>query len=216
MDLFFESVFLKERAKDFRRIAGKTKGEVTVEDLQSEAWIIAYNIGIKRGELIDFTDPIDQETILGKLYVNHVLRADKQLKFAARIGREYEGDDGSTSIWGDQLAASETSDPLALIILREEKDRDERAILSTYSQFAAYVIVLYNFNDDRLELCAFLLITPPTLRKRMQFAEDTVRVQPSLFDCIERIDECFMPQCGRQYVVKTEHQHSTDQLAWVF
>jgi prephenate dehydrogenase len=60
---FFEE-FLKKMASSFRRIAKATKHEVTEEDLKNDAWVIAHDIGARRGQAINFADSADQDLVI--------------------------------------------------------------------------------------------------------------------------------------------------------
>ena len=56
-------LFLQARRGDLRRIASRTRGELSVDDLVSEAWLLAIDIGHKRGWTFDFGDEEDQDTL---------------------------------------------------------------------------------------------------------------------------------------------------------
>jgi hypothetical protein len=47
-------------------------------------------------------------------------------------------------------------------------------------------------------------------------AADSVRVQPSMFDRIERIPVDFIPMAGREYTAKTEDNRGVNQCAYDF
>lgn len=217
MDLFFWASFLKEKARDLRRVARATEGETSVEDLQSDAWIVAAEIGAKRGEPIDFTDPLDQDAIIAKLYIKRVLRSDKRLKYATRIDRDEESDEGEN--WSTQLRAADAPDPLEVLI-EAENSRDlakqERSLENTYSESAAYVIVLWHFHNNRGHVCGYLVIDRSTLNRRIDDAEDLVKLQPSLFDRIETIDESFMPERGNAYIARVKENRGMEQWEWTF
>ena len=61
MDLSLGSIalFFDDRAADLRRIVRRTKGDIELGDVESEAWLAAADIARKRGYPFDFADPAD-------------------------------------------------------------------------------------------------------------------------------------------------------------
>ncbi len=212
---FFQA-FLKAMATSFRRISRATKNELTVDDLHSNAWIMAQEIGEKRGRDIDFSDPEDAELVMGALYISNVKRGDWHLRSAIRIDQQDEDEDGPTTKWADLLPAPASSDPLVSLALRESSIDDETLLVRSYSQATAYVRVFVHFKNDRSEVCAYLVIHETTLRARVTSAAETVNRQSSLFDGIHRIEESFMPPRGRQICKALGQQISGAQWGWAF
>jgi hypothetical protein len=66
-------------------------------------------------------------------------------------------------------------------------------LATSYSQASAYVIVFVHFDGDRKAVCAHLATSDDSLSRQVTAAADTVRVQPSLFDRIERISQLPVP-----------------------
>ena len=58
------SEFLRAQAAALRRIAGATRGDMSVEDVKQEAWLVAADIEQRRGYPVDFGDPDDQASVL--------------------------------------------------------------------------------------------------------------------------------------------------------
>lgn len=73
--------FLSARRTGFRRIAARTCGEHTVEDVSAEPWLIAEEISRKRGLAIDFLNADDQELVLSWL---HLVEHLSQLQCGAK------------------------------------------------------------------------------------------------------------------------------------
>jgi hypothetical protein len=222
MDFVAYSAFLKKRAKDFRSIAAKTCGEMTAEDLHSEAWLGAEYHAAKRGFPIAWDDPLDQKLILGTLTVKYVRRKNAERKRNVSINQERTDPEGNTAALIEFLPAEEAADPLVLLERREEEEKEkakrqeEDAILESYSQSVAYIIVLWHFDNIRTRAAAYLVINRGTLRKRVAFAAEALKVQPSLFDRIEKLNDTFIPKRGIQYAVRAEHQYFATQLGWEF
>lgn len=212
---FFQSFLTKFRS-NLQRIARATESEVCVEELQSDAWLAADEIGKRRGRDIDFSDPKDQQIILGALNIRNVKRPEKNIRHALRTDATYSNDDGEQCNWADRFYVDEEPDPLDLLLLRESAIDPAVMLANSYSEAAAYVVVFTHFRNSCQAVCAHLVITKPTLTKRVATAADTVREQPSLFDHIERIHSNFMPLRGKKYITRIEEQRGANQWCWEF
>ena len=211
---FFQS-FVNKMKAGFERIAKAARNDVTADDVRQDAWLVAHEIGKKRGHEIDFSNPEDQDLVMGSLYIRNVKRGDWKMRKAVRIDQERESEDGSLTL-ADRLPAQPSSDPLVSLLLRESSADAEKMLASSYSQAAAYVMVFVHFKNDRQAVCAYLVISTRILAKRVSMAAHTVQVQPSLFDRIERIKREFMPPPGQQYAARPEQQEKFGQLGWEF
>lgn len=191
-------VFLKDRIRDLKRIAARTKGEFTFEDLGSEAWLIAGKLADRRGYAVDFRDVDDQEQVLAWLYKRFVAYADKTLRKAQRLDLETENEDGRKVLnaLANLLSAPETTDPLVFLQTQEDEIDYADLVRVSYSQASAYVVLLVRFG--RNELATYLSITHSTLVRRIHRAVAWRRTQPSIFDGIATIDNSFMPARGRE------------------
>lgn len=211
--------FLKDKISELRKIVWRTKGEMLLEDVNNEAWAIGGEIGKKRGYEVDFENPADQDLIISALHVQLVKRREKNIQYSARIDEERSDDDGSSYTLADRLRASETSDPLTFLIQEEAVAEDERLtdekLCSSYSEAAAYAIALRKFTN-REQACRYLAVTNEALLCKLRRALRTLRLQPSLFDRIERISKSFMPLRGKHYVVKPEEKTAHGQMSWNF
>lgn len=211
---FFASFLTKMKAR-FQRIAKETKNEKAVEDLHNDAYVIALDIGDKRGRPIDLSDPADQDLVMRELYLENVKRADFRMRYAIRIDQEPEGDvEGST--WVERLPAAASSDPLVSLLAQESAIDVDAKLAERYSQATAYAITFSNFNNDRQKVCAHLVVSLGTLARRVTVAVNTVKVQPSMFDRVERIPTDFIPLKGKEYAPIIEDRRVTAQWKWEF
>jgi hypothetical protein len=208
--------FIKGALANLRRIAAATRNEKTIEDLQQDAFLIACEIGEKRGREIDFLDEVDQSLVLR--YLNHrsVKRGDWKFRRAERIDATQVDDDGELVNWSRELVAPETSDPLLQIEASQSQSQLERMLSSSYSQATAYVVTFLHFGGDRSSVASYLAVTIDALNSRLRRAEAVVKIQPSLFDLIERIPASFMPQKGTTYLARLEDSRSGEQWGWDF
>jgi hypothetical protein len=186
--------FLQHRRSDLYRIARQTRDRLGLEELASEAWIFAAKIGTRRGRPLDFASPIDQEALLGSLYTRLVKFTGNSVRYAARLDQGWYGDDGEPGpTLASLLVAPHDSDPQIRQMLQEESESFLAIVCSSYSQAAAYVLLLIRVEWQLRGLAALLRISVETLRKRILYCAELAAVQTSLFDGIEVIDRDFAP-----------------------
>ncbi len=162
--------------------------------MESEVFIAISDFEVKYERDFDHLSFIDQDWLCKGLYFKFVKRIDHKLKYAHRIDQELETADGST--WITELPAEETSDPLQYALFEENNREIEQLLADSYSEAKAYVISFDHFNQDKNELSTFFNITCDTLNKRVNRALLRVRLQPSIFDRVEKIDQSFFPLPG--------------------
>jgi DNA-directed RNA polymerase specialized sigma24 family protein len=208
--------FCESRQSDLRRIARQSR-EFCFDDMQSEAWLIAERIALRRGRAVDFADIADQETVLSWLYRELVTFAEKAVRFAVRLDKDWDSEDSAGNLLDRLLAAPAHFDPLARM-LDEQVQRDVlEAIQVSYSQTAAYVILLDRFAWDMDELAEHLKVVLGTLRNRITRSCGHMKIQPSLFDGVESIAADFQPTHGRIPSCMSQVAGAAPtQLAWDF
>jgi hypothetical protein len=186
--------FLQHRRNDLHRIARQTRDRLGLEELASEAWIATYRIGTRRSRPLDFSCPIDQEALLGSLYSRLVKFTGNSVRYAARLDQGWYGNDGEAGpTLASLLVAPHDSDPQIRQMLQEESESFLAIVRSSYSQAAAYVLLLIRVEWQLRDLATLLWISVETLRKRMLYCAELADVQASLFDGIETIDNDFAP-----------------------
>lgn len=210
----FQSFLTTMKAK-FNRISKATKNEKEVEDLHNDAYVLALDIGDRRGRPVDLSDPEDQDLVMRELYLENVKRADFRMRYAVRIDEEPEGEGPGIS-WVERLPAAASSDPLISLLAQESAVDVEAKLAERYSQATAYAITFGNFKNDRQKVCAHLVISDWALYRRVTSAIHTVKVQPSMFDRVERIPADFMPLQGKAYVAAGKDKREAGQWAWSF
>ncbi len=180
---------------DLRRIASRSRGETTVEDLQTEAWIVAEELSQDRDPPPDAGDKNFHQQILGRLYNRFVNFADKRLRFAVRLDEQREDDDGGMreNSVAAALAAPDAYEPSQALTTRQEETEQEDQIRGRFAEAVAYLRVFANMGNDRPAIAERFAIATRTLRRRLRRAERTVERQPSLFDGITVIPDDFLP-----------------------
>ncbi len=171
--LSFEK-FRRDQSSAFERIARRTRGTHDAQDLISEAWLIAIEIGNRRGAHVDLSNRAEQDQVLAWLYKRFV----DYVRGKRTESLEHDQDADSLP-WQDRLATPPESDPLAQLI---SSDSERSLDAQGYSEYCAYVTLLKRFELNLLKLADYLAITFVTLRKRIENARDLADRQPTLFD----------------------------------
>lgn len=208
--------FTRARASDLRRIANQTRGEQTFGDVVGEAYLIINRIHEKRGTPLDLYSPIDQDEILGWLYNEVVKFADKSIRYAVKLDKNWDSDDPDAliNVLERFLAAPEESDPLVQI-LREESRFDPLSLVEqSYSQTAAYIILLQRFNWSLKLLADHLQQLVDTVRRKILASSLLMKIQPSLFDGTAKIALDFIPYARNKYPRATINNAQCEQFCW--
>lgn len=187
--------FLVARRSDLRRIAARTQGELSVDDLTSEAWLIAIEIGMKRGWPIDFDNEDDQDMLFAWMHNRFVKYAEKAVRFAVKLDRDWDDESGESmgAALARLLTAPLDSDPQMRQQLHDEQQELVEIVRHSYSEAAAYILLLIRVDWHLDDLASLLWIGVDALRRRLKASGLRARVQPSLFDGREVIDPEFTP-----------------------
>jgi len=184
-------LFKVSRRADLRRIARGSCGDYTEDDVGNEAWLIAHAIDRKRGYPVNFSNDADQELVLSWLYNKLVKFSEKNVRYAVRLDRDWDSDDSeyAGSFLEKLLATPDQLDPLFLVQAAQEEDSDSvlGLIRYSYSQCAAYLILLNRFEWDIEVLADHLRVVVSTVNTRLTAAGIHLKHQPSLFDRISVI-----------------------------
>jgi hypothetical protein len=193
-------VFSRDRRNDLKRIAYATRGEMSADDLTSEAWLLGLEIEEKLGRPFDFTSPLDQDRLLAWMHNRFVKYADKSVRHAIKLdtGWDDDAEDSAGARISRMLLAPDGTDPLKHHVAQEEGMELLQAARRSYSQAAAYVILLVRSEWDMRALAADLWLGVTTLRRRMGAAAEIVKHQPALFDGVEEIPLDFVPARRRR------------------
>lgn len=210
--------FLESRRKDLRRIAGKSCGEYTIDDVGNEAYVIAEKINDKRGHPVDFLNHEDQELLLSWLYQELITWADKSNRYAVEIDKGLDSEDSEEPFCtlANLLAAPENFDPLIQLQADEEEPWVLQVTRHSYSQASAYAILLHRFDWDMESLAEALRLMVATVRGRIVASGAHMRLQPSLFDRVQTIDYLFQATvaCRPYRIIVPESGQR--QLEWEF
>lgn len=211
-------IFLTSRRADFRRIASRTCGEHTVDDVCAESWLIAQEISRKRGLPIDFLNVDDQELVLSWLHCKLVRYADKSVRFAVKLDKDWDVQDAESAMnaLARLLTAPAQFDPLVRLLDEEEKFDPLALIQHSYSQASAYVVLLHRFSWDLESMADHLQLLTTTVRNKVIASGVHMKIQPSLFDRIHVIELNFLPRIFRRVPCAHPVDSGQVQLCWKF
>lgn len=191
VDIESYQAFLQARRSDLRRISSATAGEHSIEDLEQAAWLAVHDLSSRRGELVTFSAPADQEDILAWLYNRHA--RSKSIRYTLSLDAP-----PTTTTMGQARSLSllevlkdPGAGPLALLEAEEQAAAAQQLLRDSYSQAAAYVLLLKRSSWNATVAAATLGVLLATLRARMLRALDLFALQPSLFDGLCVIDPAF-------------------------
>ncbi|QBQ96884.1 hypothetical protein [Paraburkholderia pallida] len=198
-DATFFDRLIAPMLKHLRHIASLTQGEHSVDDLKSEAWIIAEEIKADRGGEVEPEDIDLQETIVAQLHKLFGRFVNRAMRFAVRLDQEARDDDGnfSGSAVSAHLAGPRNYEPEIAMELEEDAAEFTQVIHGQFSEAVAYYHVFGQFDSDTNALARYFAIQSATLDARLARAEAAARRQPSVFDGVESIPPDFQPLRGR-------------------
>jgi hypothetical protein len=197
-DASFFDRLVRPMLKHLRHIAGLTQGEHTVDDLKSEAWIIAEEFRAEHGSEIEPDDDELQATVVSRLHKLFGRFVNRAMRFAARLDHEERDDDGDfrENAISARLAASRSYEPEVALQLAEDAADVARVMHARFSEAVAYYHVFDQFDGDGDAIARYLAIQSATLAARLAQADAMARRQPSVFDGVTAVPADFMPRRG--------------------
>lgn len=185
--------FLRDRCSDLRRIVRNSPNCLELCEVESEVWIVAKKLSERWNRALDFRDAADQDALMGRLYAELVKWTGMSVRHALRLDHGPSNEDDHRPTLANMLRASHDSDPEFRQVLREERFAFLEVVRASYSQAAAYVLLLIRVEWELRDLASLLWISVETLRNRMARCADLAGVQPTLFDGVDQIDLDFEP-----------------------
>ena len=210
-------LFITTRRGDISRIASRTGGEYTVDDLISESWLLATEIGRKRGWSLDLSSLEDQETVLAWLYARFVKYADKVVRSGIKLDRDWDNEDSERTgaTLAALLVAPVESDPQAQHQRQDEKGELLSLVRQSYSQASAYALLLVKVDWHVEDLAKKLMLSVGGLRNKLKRIALVARIQPTLFDGREVIPSDLQARpSGRSWVRRIWGAGPIQLLLW--
>lgn len=150
--------FVKQRKSDLERIARRTSGEHEFQDVEGEAFVMAADIGRRRGYDIDWSSEPDQKLVLAYVFQKLVHYEERNVRFAVRLDKSVEDEDGEfVHPLVRRLASDGGRDPLARLIERE--DNEAWRARKRYCLATAWIRMLEHFDGRMLSVADHLLVS---------------------------------------------------------
>lgn len=185
--------FLLHRRNDLRRILRNSPDCLELGDVESEAWVAAQMLSERWNRALDLRDAADQDALLGRLYAQLVKWTGMSVRHALHLDHGPSDEEDHRPSLANMLRASHDSDPEFRQVLREERLAFLEVVRGSYSQAAAYVLLLIRVEWELRDLADLLWIGVETLRHRMARCAELAGIQPTLFDGIDQMDPGFEP-----------------------
>lgn len=120
--------FVRERQSALKRIARDTRGEYQLDDVKSEAWVMAQEMYATKNIPIKFSDSEYQELLLKYVYQALVRYTETQVRHAIRLDHGSTNDDEDVHPLMRTLVSNDGSDPLGELLAREAAQDARRAL----------------------------------------------------------------------------------------
>lgn len=200
--------FLTERQADFRRIANRTHGEYSAEDITQQALLIAWELATDKGVAMAFADADYRRLLLSHLYQHFVRYTETTVRHAVRCRRKH--DDNQLDLLAEMLPADEGSDPLHRLSAEGASQADPDAQLS---QAGAWLFLVSHSGNDVRRLAGRLLISVSHCYRCLAQARDQARCQHSLaVRCTGRDGVPLQPKGWRRF----RYERRPTQLCFAF
>ena len=173
--------FLDRHAADLRRIAAATSREFSADDVRNEAWLLAFDLGERRGRALDPGDPDDARLLLGHLYNRCVRFGERVVRHATRLDHAPPGaDDDAMHPLLARLAADDGAHPEVLLDAFQSATPEPRIPAPQASPAAAWVWLLQRFNRRMVDVADYLRISLSWSYQRCRDAVALARTQNPL------------------------------------
>jgi hypothetical protein len=195
--------FLNDRVKDLRRISGATRGESSLGDVQSEAWLMLMDMQSK-GITINLGDPQHQKLLLSHLYQHLVRYTELNVRNAVRLDHSPSGEADEMHPLAHLLAAAPEYDPVNALAEAEEQARTAIAEPSAHHSLAsAWVALLRMFDNRMTEVAKHLMISLSYCYVRCTYAKVLAVYQWPLPTA--PYGPAFVPKPWRRYRIMRPH-----------
>jgi hypothetical protein len=197
--------FLRDRRRNLQMIARHTDQEFSLEDVQGEAWVLAFEMEAERGVPISFADSSYQDLLCRFLYQKLVRYAETTVRYAVKLDHWAFGDDPDhdTHPLLNKLSAARGSDPLESLLAHEDRV-DEIDPSPHQSRASAYIRLLQHCDNRMREVACHLLISLSYCYHRFNEAMALAQRQLVLPQALPLADEAFMPRPWRPFKIQRE------------
>ncbi|RST45401.1 hypothetical protein EJI00_24060 [Variovorax sp. DXTD-1] len=152
--------FLTLRRRDLQRISRHTRGESSLGDVQTEAWLMVDTLA-RKGVVIDLLESEQQSLLIAHLYQHLVRYTELQVRHAVRLDHAFDGAEGEAHPLMYLLAAEQHYDPVVALMEAEDQAQaardDEPA--AHQSLAGAYLHLLRRFDNRMRDVADHLMIS---------------------------------------------------------
>lgn len=167
--------FVATHKSKFRRISYATLGEHAPGDVETEAIVVAQDLHIKHGRVVDFDSSSFRHELFQHLYQKLVVYTERNVRFAIRLDHGVEEDEPHPL--AGTLVGDDGRDPLALLLEKENALGCDKNADGHPSQAAAYVRLLEHFNYRMMAVSNHLLLSISYTYKRVADATVLAKFQ---------------------------------------
>lgn len=141
--------------------------------------------------------------------------ADTRIRHALTLSHGSDGTDrdGTGAMLARMLTAPLETDPQMQQELVDERDELLERVLESYSEAAAYMLLLLRVHGSIVDMAELLWTSTRSVRYRMKCAGLLALRQPTLYDGIVRIPPDFQPW-RKRYLVRSRCSEGAYQLAF--
>ena len=152
--------FLAEHRSWLALISRHTRGEFSVGDVSSEAWILRHELR-EKGSRVELGQVNDDRLLLKYLYQKLVRYTDRSVRFAERLEQSAFGDDDGNdgTRLADRLADDSALEPLQMLLAYEALRERLPEPPSHESPASAFIALLRAFDNKMPKLADYLLIS---------------------------------------------------------
>ena len=168
--------FIARHPRAFARIARRTRRERLVEDVESEARVLAADMAERAPDPLDFDNAEFVDRFFGWLNQRLVHFQDKKVRHGVRLDHAPEGSDLDRHPIAERLVAS-GGDPVALLMAAEDMQDDRKLVECAHGLAAAYVRLARHFRNDVRAMADDLLISSSWAYHRIRLASDLAERQ---------------------------------------
>ncbi|NYT66836.1 hypothetical protein H0A58_12790 [Alcaligenaceae bacterium] len=192
--------FASQYRGKFRQIAGATRREIEMDDVEGEAWLMTKEWELQ-GIPIRFNDASYIDKLFAYLYQKLVKYADKKVRFGVRLdhwdyGNNQEAD---THPLLNKLAAAENSQPLEALLAQEASAEHLLEPEPHETRASAYLYLLRLYNNCMKDVANHLMISLSYCYYRFNEALEMVSKQQSFPDTAGRPVSSFVPGPWRSF-----------------
>lgn len=204
--------FVARRKADLERIRRSTRNEHEFTDIINEAWLMASELGARKGVAINFTDESFQNLLISYLYQHLVRYTEQNIRHAARLEHTAPGDgqDGEPHPLMRTLISDDGRHPLTTLIEQEETSTQPIETNINHSLAGAYVRLLRHFGNRMRAVANHLLISESYAYRRCAHARFLVACQKPV--PLPMMEEDFIPGPWRRFRLR----RTPTQLAFDF